>query len=291
MADNQRFARLGRPERIWAIPSIHAQVDQLKQLHHCLAGEFQPGDRIVYLGNLTGYGTDPLATIEELMRFRREIIARRNVLHIDIAYLRGAQEEIWHKLLQLQFAPNPSDVLRWMLSQGVEPLIRAYGGDAGLGMNASRTGASALARWTNALRQSMRQMPGHTAFFTSIRRAAFTEYRDRVRTNTLLVSAGVCPSTDLDLQGDTFWFGGLRFPEIREPIHGFGRVVRGRCYRRQQPHPSPEIGPVAACLDGGCGPAGGPLVLAAIMPNGRVSSIRHFEAASGSDAAIPAAIA
>ena len=35
------------------------------------------------------------------------------------AYLRGSQEEMWHKVLQLQFAADPRGVLAWMLEQGL----------------------------------------------------------------------------------------------------------------------------------------------------------------------------
>ena len=41
---------------------------------------------------------------------------------IDIVYLRGQQEEMWHRMLQIQFAPNPKEVLPWMLQQGVGDL-------------------------------------------------------------------------------------------------------------------------------------------------------------------------
>lgn len=285
--DPQRFARLGRPTRIWAVPAIHGQVDQLVALHRALAARFRPGERIVYLGNMIGHGSETLATIDELVRFRREIIARPEVFHVDIAFLRGAQEEIWRKLLQIQFAPNPAEVLHWMLTQGAKPVVRAYGGDPEAGLSAARTGPMALTRWTNGLRQMLRQTPGHVAFFSEIRRAAVTEYTDADidadanAINTLLVSAGVSTSIPLAEQGETLWFGGRRFQDIDQPIEGFGRLVRGRCLGRGgissgNIHGSPVIGPVAACLDTGCGPAGGPLVLAAIEPNGRISDLEYF---------------
>ena len=65
--------------------------------------------------------------IDELLLFRRAILARPDADCADIVFLRGAQEEMWQKLLQLQFAPNPVEVLQWMVAQGIEPTIRAYG--------------------------------------------------------------------------------------------------------------------------------------------------------------------
>ena len=43
----------------------------------------------------------------------------------DVAYLRGNQEEMWQKLLQLQFATDPRGVLKWMFEQGVEHFARS----------------------------------------------------------------------------------------------------------------------------------------------------------------------
>lgn len=48
------------------------------------------------------------------------VLAVLAVLADDLVYLRGGQEEIWQKMLQLPFAPNPMQVLEWMLGQGGE---------------------------------------------------------------------------------------------------------------------------------------------------------------------------
>ena len=36
----------------------------------------------------------------------------------EIVFLRGAQEEMFSKLLQLQIAPNPVEIINWMLNMG-----------------------------------------------------------------------------------------------------------------------------------------------------------------------------
>ena len=276
MAGSERIARLGQPDRIWAIPACHAEIGPLRELHEYLAAEFRAGDRIVYLGNMIGHGGATLATVDELIRFRREIIARREVLHTDVVYLRGAQEEIWHRLLQLQFAPNPGEVLQWMLSNGAAPIVRAYGGDPQAGICAARSGAKAITRWTNALRHGIRLNDGHTQFFSVIRRAALTDYSQSNQTNTMLVSAGVCPVTPLENQGETLWFGGKRFDQYSQPVHGCGRVIRGRRNELNAPM-EPSIGAVSATLDSGCGPHGGMLNLACIDPSGEVEIARQFQ--------------
>ena len=150
--------------------AIHAECDRLSALHDHLAAEFAPGDRIVYLGNFIGRGAALHDTVAEMLAFRRDMLAIPGVLAGDLVYLRGAQEEMWQKLLQLQFAPNPQDVLRWMLAQGVDATLRAYGGNPEAGLAAAREGAVQLTRWTNQLRSAMREAPGHNNLFAELRR-------------------------------------------------------------------------------------------------------------------------
>ena len=118
MPDNQKFADIRNPKRIWAVGAIHADVERLSALHTDIARRFLPGDRLVYTGNMIGRGSAVRETMDELLSFRRALIAMPGMLVDDVVYLRGAQEEMWQKLLQLQFAPDPSVVLRWMLRQG-----------------------------------------------------------------------------------------------------------------------------------------------------------------------------
>src|SRR3546814_12687728 len=80
---------------------------------------------------------------------------------LDIVYLRGAQEEMWRKLLQIQFAPGPGEVFDWMLRHGLEPTLRGYGVDPQQVRGILRDGALAVSRWTNTLREAIRKHPGH----------------------------------------------------------------------------------------------------------------------------------
>jgi len=144
MFDPSRFADLGQPRRIWAVGAAHGEAARLAALHAEIGLRFVPGDRLVYLGSILGRSRTVIEAVDEALAFRRTILARPGVLAGDIVFLRGAQEEMWHKLLQLQLAPNPSEVLAWMLRQGVEATLRAYGGDPQQGLDAARQGAVAL---------------------------------------------------------------------------------------------------------------------------------------------------
>lgn len=257
--DRDKFAILHMPRRIWAISSIHGERAALSALHRQLDLAFQPGDRLVYLGNYLGRGLEVHATLAELLNFRRMILSRPGMEPYDIAYLRGAQEEMWQKLLQLQFAPEPGDVLAWMLEQGVDTTLRAYGGDPDQGLQAASEGALALARWTNSLRVAMHGMPGHDALMSALRRAAVCPERE-----ILFVHAGLDPAIPLAEQGDILWWGG-GFSSIREPWNGYRMIVRGF----ERTHSGVHTTEFTASIDAGCG-FGGPLIAACFDENRRI---------------------
>lgn len=253
-------ARLRRATRIWAIASVHGEAERLALLHQAIAGRLDPGDRIVYLGNLIGCGANSKAALNEAIRFRRAVIARPGGFVGDVVFLRGRQEEMWQKLLNLQLAPNPIEVLKWMLEQGVGATVAAYGGNAEEGVAAARSGAVAISRWTGRLREIFHGAPGHEAFMGALKRATVN-----ATDSVLFVSAGVDINKPLALQGDSFWWGGTSFKSIAEPFGGFRRVVRGYDKSRA----GLDIGTVTASLDGGAG-FGGSLIACAFDNDGNV---------------------
>ncbi|MGH7124233.1 MAG: hypothetical protein ACREFI_07670 [Stellaceae bacterium] len=229
---------------------------RLSALHDRLAGRLQPGDRVVYLGNVLGQGRQVLETVDEVLRFRTGVIARPRGFAGDVAILRGAQEEMWQKLLELQFAPNPREVFAFMRGHGVDATITAYGGDPRHGEAACREGPLAITRWTTGLRKHVNQRPGHTQFMATLRRAAFTD-----QGTLLFVNAGLDATKPLDLQGDAFWWGGGPFIELLEPYESYRRVVRGFDRR----HGGLVESPYAVSLDAGSGYGG--TLLAACLDN------------------------
>ncbi len=258
--DSDIYARLVRARRVWAVAAIHGAVDRVIALHARLAPHLNAGDRLVYLGNYLGAGTASAATLDALIHFRRLFLARRNAFLGDIAFLRGAQEEMWQKLLELQFAPNPREVLPWMLDRGVDKTLASYGMDAREGLAACRDGVLAITRWTAALRAAIDARPGHRRFLNSLRRAAFTD--DGA---LLFVHAGIDPSKPLDLQGDRFWWWDRDILELAAPFAGFRRVVRGI----DRDHRGLIEAPHAVSIDGGSG-FGGPLMAACFAPDGTI---------------------
>jgi serine/threonine protein phosphatase 1 len=247
--DRNIFATLRRARRVWAVAAIHGEAERLNDLHDQLAERLSEGDRLVYLGNYMGRGAAVADTIDALLEFRREVLAAPGMFACDIAYLRGQQEEMWQKLLQLQLAVGPAEVLEWMLEQGLGATLAAYGGDSEEARRRARAGALELARWSNELRRNMQARAGHVELMTGLRRAAQTE--DGA---LLFVHAGIDPSRPLDAQGDAFWWSTEGFADLDAPFAGCRKVVRGF----EPEHGGIAIGPFSATIDAGCG-FGGPL--------------------------------
>lgn len=260
MSDREKFATLRLVRRVWAIASIHGESGRLIALHDKLTRHIQATDRVVYLGNYLGVGPDVRGTVGEMVEFRRWLLARPGAFAADVAFLRGAQEEMWSKLLQLQFAPNPGEVLRWLIDHGVSATIEAYGGDPAHGLAAAREGAVALTRWTGALRSAMAAQPGHQPFTSALRRAAFTDDR-----RLLFVHAGIDVGRPLAAQSDSFWWAAASFARIDAPYDGFRRVIRGFDPARGGLTESPHT----LSIDAGCG-FGGPLLAVCLDGDGAV---------------------
>jgi hypothetical protein len=262
-AARSKFARLGKAPRIWAVAAVHGDAERLARLHDRMAARFGDDDRIVYLGNYFGHGSAVAATIDELLDFRRRVLARPRGFACDVVYLRGAQEEMWQKLLQLQFAPNPGEILAWMVREGVDATVRAYGGDLRLGFAATRDGPRLITRWTSGLRNAMNAAPGHTALFSRLHHAALSHDNQ-----LLFVHAGIDATRQLAAQGDAFWWGDRDILELAVPFDGFRRVVRG-FDRQARGLIEAEF---AVSLDAGAG-RGGRLLAAALDPEGAVAEI------------------
>jgi hypothetical protein len=242
------------------VAAIHGAAQNLSRVHDQIGARFRDGDRIVYLGNYFGYGEAVRATIDELLDFRRRVLARRDGFACDATFLRGAQEEMLQKLLQLQFAPNPGEVLTWMVNAGIEPTVRAYGGDLRQGFAATRGGPHTITRWTSALRDAINAAPGHTMLLSALRHAALTE-----EGGLLFVHAAVDPARPFAAQGDAFWWGREDILDLAAPFAGFRRVVRGSD-RQRRGLVEREF---AVSLDGGAS-RGGRLLAACIAPDGSI---------------------
>ncbi|NOZ67406.1 MAG: hypothetical protein GXP00_13095 [Alphaproteobacteria bacterium] len=260
--DMDKFGCLDLAKRIWAVAAIHGQSSALADLHADLVTKFQAGDRLVYLGNYFGRENTAVETVNELLTMRRKLMAMAETSKPDaFVYLRGAREEMLTKLLQLQFAPNPGEVMDWLLGHHLGAVLEGYGTQEHVARAISREGTLSISKWTSSMRRNINIHSGHGAFFSNLRRAAFTR-----EGKILFVHASLDVSRPLTMQKDNFWWDNGRFDDIDAAYYGFLRIVRGydhanRGLRLNHPH--------TATLDGGSG-RGGALNAVCFSPEGDV---------------------
>lgn len=224
------IARLRDGGTTWALGALKGDDTALERLGGALMQRWQPGDRLVVLGNMLGAAGNTPRTIDLMLLLRRRLLARPGAEVEDFVFLRGPQEEIWHKALQLQFALAPLDVLDWMLSRGLDAIIEAYGYSIAEGRIASRNGSLAIARWTSGLRERQAARPGHGDLLNALSRAALS-----ADGNLVFAASGVDPGRPLDGQADAFWWSTQTDTQLDEALGKAGdggwpaitRVVRG----------------------------------------------------------------
>ena len=261
------FVNLGNPRYIWAIPAIHSAVDDLLTLHDTILKNIQVGDKVVYLGNYTGYNENAVQCVDEILAFRRLVLSLPGMAACDVVYLKGVQEEMLSKLMQIQFAQQPSDVLLWMLGNGLSNTLKDYDICPHEGIEACRRGVMDITRWTQDIRHKVRQHPGHDTFTMEQKRAAYT-CTDKHDFPLLFVHAGLNVGRPLQEQGDSLWWETQSFEAITSPYGPFQKVVRGY----DPAHKGMYMNCVTATLDNGSG-FGGNLICAGFGTDGQVSEI------------------
>ena len=260
MINKSVFGCLRKGKRVWAVAAVRGDANRLSQLHDKLYTEMKTDDRLVYLGNILGDAWNGENAVDEALNFRRWVVGRSDGSTDDVIFLRGAQEEMLQKLFELQFAHNPTDVLIWMLKNGVGGTIRAYGGNPEEGLAAIRQSAVATTRWTSDLRERF-QKTGHQPWLSNLKHAAFDHQKA-----ILFVSRGIDHERPLDSQHDTFWWDGSnKFDEITHPISNFIKVVRGEDLAMRGLVKTE----FTVSLDGGCG-ANGKLIAACFSVDGEL---------------------
>jgi serine/threonine protein phosphatase 1 len=172
----------------------------LATLAQALLKCWHSGGRLVVLGNMLGPNGDPVRTLDWLLALRRRLLSAPGARTCDLVFLRGAQEEMWHKALRLQFALTPLQIFDRMLERGLAAVVEAYGLSIAEGRGACRNGPSMISRWTGTLRSRQAAYGGHADLLNALSRAA-----RNARGTILLSAAGAAPVRALDSQADAFW--------------------------------------------------------------------------------------
>ena len=88
---------------------------------------FKQNDKLVFLGNVIGLGDKTKETLSSIINLRFNLMSKFKLKPEEIVFLRGAQEEMVNKLLQLHIAPNPIEIINWMFDHGVDKTLNSYG--------------------------------------------------------------------------------------------------------------------------------------------------------------------
>ncbi|MBI04232.1 MAG: hypothetical protein CMI96_00265 [Pelagibacteraceae bacterium] len=222
MTIKSNFISFKNVQRIWAIGSIHSNLESFVILKKHILKNFKQGDKIVFLGNIVGLGDHAKETITSVLDLRFKLMAKYLLNADDVVFLRGAQEEMFHKLLQLQIAPNPQEILKWMFAHGVDKTLKSYGFDLSEAENISLQGTIAISKWTSKLNMAVANILGHKEYLANLKHAAYSESK-----KILFVNRGVDVSRPLSAQNDCFWWGYQNFSLINKPYNTFLRIVRG----------------------------------------------------------------
>lgn len=258
-----RFSYLGQARRMWFISAIHGNVPPLYAIHDEIINHIQTGDRIIYAGNAIGYGEHSVDVINEMLHFRRAVLAKPGMIPSDVIYLRGAQEELLQKVTQLQFAPEPTKTLLWMYENGLTATLQSYGIPPEEGIIACKQGIIGISKWTQKIRDTVKSHPGHECLNTNLVRAAIFDANPAYR--MLFVNAGIDTQKPLGEQQDNFWWAAKKFDEFETPYTPFAKVIRGY----DPEHKGTEYNCIKATIDGACG-FGGALTCSGFSYSGDV---------------------
>ena len=222
MRDSSKFVELNFSNNIWAIGSIHSHLKSFESIKEHILNNFSPNDKLVFLGNIIGLGNMAKETLSSVIDMRHKLMSKFFLKPEDVVFIRGAQEEMLLKLLQLQTAPNPSEIVKWMFEHGVDKTVISYGLSSKELSEISKNGTLAISKWTSSLNKLIALKKGHKEYFSHLHHAAFSSSK-----KILFLNRGVDVSRPLSAQNDCFWWGYHNFSKLNKPYSTFEKIVRG----------------------------------------------------------------
>ena len=222
MDKKSNFIELKKTNKIWAIGSIHSNIESFNSIKKFILSNFDTNDKLIFLGNIIGLGNNSKDTLTSVIDLRFNLMSKFKLEADSIVFLRGAQEEMFSKLLQLQLAPNPAEIVEWMFEHGVNKTIESYGFSEDEVKNISSSGTLNISKFTSILNKKLKSNEGHTEYFLNLKHAAYSHSK-----KILFVNRGVDITRPLSAQNDCFWWGFQNFSKIQEPYKSFLRIVRG----------------------------------------------------------------
>ena len=222
MDNASNFIEINKSEKIWAIGSIHSNLKSFNSIKKFILKNFNRNDKLIFLGNIIGLGDNSKETLTSVLDLRFNLMAKFKLKPEAIIFLRGSQEEMFSKLLQLQLAPNPREIVEWMFEHGVNKTLQSYGYFEDEVKNIASSGTLKISKWTSLVNKTLKMYPGHSQYFLNLKHAAYSHTK-----KILFVNRGVDITRPLSAQNDCFWWGFQNFSKIQEPYKTFIRIVRG----------------------------------------------------------------
>ena len=222
MNKESNFVEFKSSGRIWAIGSIHSNLDSFNSIKKYILNNFKKDDNLVFLGNAIGLGNSSKETISSILDMRLKLMSKFTIDSSQIVFLRGAQEEMFSKILQLQIAPNPVEIIKWMFEHGVDRTLNSYGFQNEEIIHTASSGTVIISKWTSKLNQVLQNNLGHKEYFLNLKHAAYSFSK-----KILFVNRGVDVSRPLSAQNDCFWWGYHNFSKLDKPYSTFNKIVRG----------------------------------------------------------------
>ncbi len=222
MNNISNFVELEKSNKLWAIGSIHSNLKSFTSIKKYILNNFEITDKLIFLGNIIGLGNNSKETLNSVLDLRFNLMSKFKLKPNSIIFLRGAQEEMFSKVLQLQLAPNPTEILEWMFDHGVNETIKSYGFSEKEVKNIASSGTINISKWTSNLNKTLHNNPGHIQYFLNLKHAAYSNTK-----KILFVNRGVDITRPLSAQNDCFWWGFQNFSTLQKPYKTFLRIVRG----------------------------------------------------------------
>mgnify|MGYP000114652758 CR=1 FL=1 len=240
MENKSNFVEIKNVNKIWAIGSIHSNLLAFNSIKKFIIENFDHDDVLIFLGNIIGLGQHSKETLSSVLNLRFKLMAKHTLKSNKIIFLRGAQEEMFSKLLQLHLAPNPQEILKWMFEHGVNSSISSYGLSENEVRSISTSGTISISRWTSKLNSILSSCPGHKQYFLNLKHAAYSSTK-----KILFVNRGVDITRPLSAQNDCFWWGFQNFSTINKPYSTFSKIVRG--YQSSHDHKTQSLNDSVVC--------------------------------------------
>tara|TARA_B100000686_G_scaffold345035_1_gene428815 strand:+ start:16123 stop:16971 length:849 start_codon:yes stop_codon:yes gene_type:complete len=222
---DSRIHNLGSLKRVWVIGAVRGKAGSLEKISNKIISKSLPLDRLVFTGNLIGNNledkNDSIRAIDLALNLRAKFMSNKFFDISDIVFLRGYFEELLERSIELHMSPNPSELVEWMYSKGLDHVLKSYNIPSNLLYNAARNGAVALSRASIEIREAINSNPGHSSYLSSLKRLAYNEEK-----TLLFVSAGLSKDRPIETQGDALWWGG-GFSNLDEPYFDMLRLIRG----------------------------------------------------------------